>query len=260
MPSIQQFLNLIRSFRSRLDSAQAYQNFQALQGNLLIDYLRNFGVGIQNQSILDLGYGLGGYSNSFAIQGGNVIGVDLEPYNRDVNATLIQADSVSIPLENNSISTIICASLIEHIPYPESLLEETFRIVKEGGFVYISFPPFYSLKGGHQFSPFHLLGEKAAIKIKKKVGLYRNRPWLQKKYSEKPESFSEAYGSWGIYKMTIGYFENLLKKTNFNIINRSTRWIPVDFSGIPILREFLTWHVQYLLSKPLHDATSTSEL
>lgn len=258
MPSIQQILNLIRISKRRLDSAQAYQNFQTLQGNLLIDYLKQFGVGINNQPILDLGYGLGGYSNSFASQGGNVIGVDLEPYNRGVNAILIQADSVSIPLENSSVSTIICASLIEHIPKPVSVLEETFRVVKEGGFVYISFPPFYSLNGGHQFSPFHLLGEKMAIKIKKKFGLYRKRPWLQNKYKRIPESFSEAYGNWGIYKMTIGHFENLLKKTNFTIVDRSTRWIPIDFSGIPILREFLTWHVQYLLSKPTHDVSSAS--
>jgi hypothetical protein len=129
------------------------------------------------------------------------------------------------------------------------MLWEIQRVLRIGGLAYLSFPPFYSPIGGHQFSPFHLLGERVAVRMKRRKNNFHNRLWLQDRYPETPDSYAQAWGDWGLYPLTIAKVEQLLRGIPIQVIERSTRWLPLDFSGIPLLREFLTWHVQFLLRK-----------
>jgi len=164
---------------------------------------------------------------------------------------MVFADSIRTPFAANHFEIIICASLIEHVSEPDHLVEEMGRILTPNGIAYISFPPFYSINGGHQFSPFHLLGERFALWALRKRKPLSKAEWWKKKIPTAPSGYHEAFGEWGLYRRTIAQVERLIPNHGLVIMDRSTRWIPMDFSGIPILREILTWHVQFLVKKQI---------
>ena len=246
---LQDYLTLFHLARRRLDSPDAYQDFQSHQGELLVKFLQAHHLVVEGKQVLDLGCGFGGYSLALQKHGARVIGADLSPLDTLGKFPMFQADAQVLPLEANSMDWVICASLIEHVATPVNLLLEIHRVLRVDGLAYLSFPPFYTPIGGHQFSPFHLFGERVAIGMKRGKDVFRNRLWLQERYPEAPDSFAQAFGDWGLYPLTISKVEQLLSGLPFEMLERSTRWLPFDFSGIPILREFLTWHVQFLLRK-----------
>jgi ubiquinone/menaquinone biosynthesis C-methylase UbiE len=247
---LKDYLILYQLARRRLDSPEAYQDFQHHQGELLVRFFQAHHLVIEGKQVLDLGCGLGGYSLALQEHGAKVVSVDLVPL--ETTGRKIQmfcGNALELPLADNSMDWIVCASLIEHVPFPENLLWEIQRVLQVGGLAYLSFPPFYTPIGGHQFSPFHLFGERFAIGMKRRKEHFRNRQWLQERYSETPDSYAQAWGDWGLYPLTISRVEKLLRGIPLQVLERSTRWLPLDFSGIPLIREFLTWHVQFLLRK-----------
>lgn len=231
--------------KNRSNSEYDYYLFQELMGDLLIRYLQSKKIDIDGKNVLDLGCGYGGYSKALKKNSADVIGLDFNPYHSKDELSMIKGDALFTPFPDNSFDIIICTSLIEHVADPQSLLMEIHRILKSGCFFILSFPPFYTPIGGHQFAPYHLLGEKVAIRIKK--FLTRGKKLLNE--NSEVVSFNNAFEGWGLYPLSIRKVDRLLSKESFFIIERSTRWSSVDVSWIPILGEFITWHVQYLVKK-----------
>jgi hypothetical protein len=129
------------------------------------------------------------------------------------------------------------------------LLTEIARILKPEGICYLSFPPYFSPMGGHVFSPFHYFGEKVALRLVRREDVTLD--WVKKLYHipKNSRSFKQLYKGWGLYKMTISRCKRLIKHAGFNIIDISTRYLPISFVRWPLLGEILTWHVQFLIKK-----------
>lgn len=233
-----------------MDSAGDYKKFQQFQGDLLAKYLRAQGMDIQGKKTLDLGCGQGGYAQALLNRGAEVIGADLDPRERLSGIPIVGADAVRLPFREETFDLVVCASLVEHVPDPPALLKEIFRVLRPTGKAYLSFPPFYSFWGGHQFSPFHLLGEKRALIINRYFRRFKHSDWVWDAYPQTPASFSRAYGAWGLFPVTIAGARRWIDRSPFILIDQSTRWSRVNFSRLSFFREWLTWHVQFLLSKP----------
>lgn len=245
------YIELWKVSRRRLQSEKDYRRFQAFQAALLLSYLRDLGVDINGKQVLDLGSGIGGYSEEMIRHGATVISLDLmKPSYRVMQGQFaIAADALSIPLRDESVGFILCASLIEHVLDPVRLLAEIQRTLVRRGYCYLSFPPFYSPLGGHEFSPFHYLGEHWAIRLK---GRRRKAlEWVNNLYkvSHNPQSFSDIYQDWGLYKMTIARVRRLIDSSELHIVNMSTRFLPISLIRWPLLGEIFTWHAQFLLQK-----------
>jgi len=245
------YIGLVQVARRRLRSEGDYREFQTFQACLVLDYLAQHGVAVQGL-VLDLGSGIAGYSLEFARRGAHVISVDLvQPrFSSPDQMSQVQASGLAIPLQDESVNIVFCASLIEHVAEPATLLAEAERILRKGGMCYFSFPPYYSPMGGHEFSPFHYLGERLALRL-----VHRRRTladWAGQLYDvpHQVQSFSELYRGWGLYKMTIGKFRCLLGHTGFECLDMSTRYMPVSFVRWPLLGEIMTWHAQFLHLKP----------
>lgn len=61
----------------------------------------------------------------------------------DINAARrphILADVRSIPVKSNSADCVRCTELLEHVEYPEDMLEEISRVLKPGGALILSVP------------------------------------------------------------------------------------------------------------------------
>ncbi len=243
------YAKLYRLAKKRKQSPEDYFAFQHFQDDLLVEYLARKGVQVAERNVLDLGSGLGGYGSALRSASGRVTWLDQFSLEASKKVDFVCSDALQIPFPEWHFDFVLCASLIEHLPATTELLREISRILRPDGIAYISFPPFYSPFGGHQFSPFHLLGERVAILISKIRKPFRGNEWLEDRYPTVPASFSNAFGDWGLYPTTIKKVERLIKKIPFEIIDRSTRWSPIDFSRVPLLGEFLTWHVQFLVRK-----------
>ena len=246
--SLTELIKLYQYARVRYTSGKHYFDFQCYQGSLLVRYLTGHNVNLSNKRVLDLGSGIGGYTKAIQEAGAMVIAIDrfTKPFDNHQNS--VSADALYLPIKENIIDVVICASLIEHVDNPNALIEEIFRVLHQDGYLYLSFPPYYSPIGGHQFSPYHLLGKRFATRMAIKRGLFKNQPELIQGM-DKNDLLSKAGGEWGLFPLTISKVSKILNKFPFNRLDRSTRWIPIDFSGIPYLGEFLTWHVQFLLQK-----------
>jgi SAM-dependent methyltransferase len=229
---IREWITLLRLARQRFRSDADYRRFQSYQGRLIVDYLLEAGVRIANTTVLDLGCGKGGYGYAMTNAGAHVISIDLKPP-ETVPPAFVAATAVQLPFTSDSFPVVFCASLIEHVPDPLRLLVEIKRVLAPDGAVYLSFPPFYSPVGGHQFKPYHLLGERLALRLSKC----------------EVDSYATSCGAWGLYIMTIRRARQLCSEAGLEIRQETTRFFPFNLARLPWLGEFLTWHVQFILSK-----------
>ena len=238
--------NLFFAASKRLESPTRYREFQEIQATLLLDYLDTQGVQLSGMTVLDLGCGHGGYSHVFESQGAKVMSSDLviERATSGATASLacaIQADATRLPLADASFDFVFCASLIEHVADSQALINEIERVMKPGAECYLSFPPFYTPIGGHQFKPFHLLGERVAL------AAYRR---MNKNDEVASTGFNDAFGEWGLFRRTIRGTRKQIEIAGLEVIDQSTRYLPLNVSKLPLVSEFVTWHVQFLLRKP----------
>jgi len=109
---------------------------------------------IRNKTVLDLGCGSGENIAPLLARGANVIGADVSPElvrlaRKRVEIShlypppLILCSANDVPLANDSIDIILCASLLHHLDIPRPMAE-MWRVLKHGGFVIVKEPVRFS--------------------------------------------------------------------------------------------------------------------
>jgi SAM-dependent methyltransferase len=245
------YSELWRLASARRRSEEDYRRFQGFQARLIIRHLERHGVALEACRLLDLGSGFGGYSREFVRLGAAVVAVDLvQPAGlRTGGSRPVEASALELPFRPGSFDVVFCASLIEHVASPARLLEEVDRVLAPRGFAYVSFPPYWSPVGGHEFSPYHYVGERLAMRLARR----RATPpeWVHRvqQAPDRPRTFENLYRGWGLYRMTIRRMRRLLASSRFDLVDVSTRYLPFSFVRWPLLGELLTWHAQFLLRK-----------
>ncbi|MDH7489305.1 MAG: class I SAM-dependent methyltransferase [Anaerolineae bacterium] len=238
--------------RQRAESPEAYRRFQAQQGRMVLQRLEAQGVSVAGRRVLDLGCGLGGYTEALRERGARVVATDLSLpalVGLPPLSPRVCADALALPFSDAAFDLVFCASLIEHVPDGLALLEETRRVVRPGGYGYVSFPPFYSPRGGHQFAPYHLLGERFATWLYLRTRARRIPAW-QRDIVAEGDSYSRAYHGFGLHRVTIAAAKRWAAQAGWQVVSLSTRFSPVNTAKWPLLGEFLTWHAEFLLRKP----------
>lgn len=245
---IQRWWDLWRLARRRLRSEEDYRAFQHYQGRWVLEHLIRRGCALRGERVLDLGCGYGGYSIALMEEGARVVALDLAPLPALADTLpSVQGDALRLPFADAAFDGVLCASLIEHVAYPLELLYEIRRVLRATGWAYLSFPPFYSPLGGHQFAPFHYLGERIAIAITRRRRWWGRSRWVPQRYPTDPISFARAFGDYGLYPLTIRRARRLLRQAGFQIVHQGVRFFPLNLSRLPLLGELLTWHVEFIL-------------
>lgn len=78
-----------------------------------------------------------------------VINVDITCY----EAVDVVADITKLPYENDSVDRIVCDQVLEHVHSPSAVVVEMKRVLKPGGYAYISTPfmyPFHASPSDYQ--------------------------------------------------------------------------------------------------------------
>lgn len=98
--------------------------------------------------LLDVGSGYGPYKELFLSKESKVekyISLDLEDQRSYQNKPDLTWDGITMPLENNSIGTVVATEVLEHCPDPVLMLKEVNRVLEPGGKLFFSVPFFWML-------------------------------------------------------------------------------------------------------------------
>lgn len=86
----------------------------------------------ENDSVIALNIG-----SANSRLGENILNIDLLPYS---NVDIL-ADINKLPFKDGTVDSIICEAVLEHIKFPEKVVAEFFRVLKNKGTIY-TFVPF----------------------------------------------------------------------------------------------------------------------
>lgn len=84
--------------------------------------------------ILDLGSGLGPFQEYLKEQ--EVISIDYTSKGRP----MVIGSAMELPFKEGLFDGVICTEVLEHLPEPQACLREIARVLKAGGYVYITVP------------------------------------------------------------------------------------------------------------------------
>jgi SAM-dependent methyltransferase len=124
--------------------------------------LRDYRSGGRNLGLcLDVACGPGLISDELAKEFEHVVGLDLDrgalAYGRGhktrSNLELLTANAGCLPVPSAAFDVVICAQVYEHVPNPELLAAEIWRVLKPGGICFFSGPNRLALLEEHYFLP-----------------------------------------------------------------------------------------------------------
>jgi SAM-dependent methyltransferase len=186
--------------------------------------------GLNGTRVLDLGCGPGYYTQELRRRGAITLGVDLdsEGWSETEGGQAI-GDAAHLPFPDNSFDGIFCSNLLEHAPDTRGVFVEAARLLRPGGWIYMSWTNWYSPWGGHAMSPYHFLGPSLG-------------PRLYERFHGLPDK--NRMGE-GLFAVHIGSTLRLIQGLNaFEIEEVVPRYWPwaAWITKVPVLREVITWN------------------
>jgi SAM-dependent methyltransferase len=90
------------------------------------------------------------------------VGIDIDQeavqygkhHSSSANVYFLVADSMALPFKDKFIEVVICNHVYEHVPDPNQMMKEIYRILKDDGFCYFSAENKYVLIEGDYCLPF----------------------------------------------------------------------------------------------------------
>ena len=155
--------------------------YTVLAREAVADLDRRYGP-LRGQVVADLGCGPGFYTRAFRAAGASVLPVDNSQAELELAGEppegAILADAGSLPFDDASVDGVFCSALLEHTPNTPEVIREIERILKSGGWGYISWTNWYSPWGGHDMTPYQYLGPERGPKLyEKRHGPPRKNPY-----------------------------------------------------------------------------------
>ena len=110
-----------------------------------------------SQKVLDVGCSIGDFGLELALRGNQTLGIDINAEEIGIArklATDFKADTAAFEVgdffkkdfSNDKFDGVLLCEIVEHFYNPELLLEKSFSLLKEGGWVIVSIPNIASLR------------------------------------------------------------------------------------------------------------------
>ncbi|RSM59856.1 SAM-dependent methyltransferase [Actinoplanes sp. ATCC 53533] len=223
---------------------------------LAVDSVRQLGsyVDLAGARLLDVGGGPGYFSTEFRRAGATYLGLD--PAVGDFAAAgaavsgMVRGSGTALPIRSGAVDVCYSSNVLEHVSTPEAMLDEMVRVTRPGGTVFVSFTPWLSPWGGHETSPWHLLGGDRA----RQRYLRRNGREPKNRFQETlfPVSAARAM-RWARAGRRAG------EVTVVDVLPRyHPRWA-CWVARVPGLREMLTWNFTVVLRRSGQPAPATTQ-
>jgi SAM-dependent methyltransferase len=131
--------------------------------------LAKFDLPIAGRRVLDLGSGPGHYTAALERAGAVVAAADLsgDDIGEAVGKGLagVVTDAARLPFPDGTFDGVFSSNLMEHVPDVGPVLDEIERVLRVGGWAWVSWTNWYSPWGGHFITPFHYLGPDLGYKV-----------------------------------------------------------------------------------------------
>jgi ubiquinone/menaquinone biosynthesis C-methylase UbiE len=237
-------------------------------------------ISLKGKNVLDVGCGLGG-KTLFHLQKGarSVTGLDISQTNAQIAQScfatretdrsrrpwLVVADAAAMPFAEGSFDLAISTYTFEHLADPAEVLEEMHRVIKPGGEVFVSFPPYFSPWGAHLTDWIYfpwcqvLFSEQALLNVARAV------EETQRVHASLPDfarvDLAGAVELPHVNKLTVRGFERILQASPLKVLRKTYRAVGVQkakvlspilslLTKIPFLREVFTGSVVLIARKP----------
>ena len=227
---VERALTLWRLFRNEREDPEPF--YRLLAAEAAEDLDRRHGP-LRGQRVVDLGCGPGIYTEALRARGADVVPVDNSADEAALVgapvAGLVLADAAALPLDAGSVDGVFCSNMLEHTPDARAVIREIERVLRPGGWAYISWTNWYSPWGGHDMSPYHYLGPRLGPK------LYVRRHGPPRK---------NPYGD-GLWAVHVGPTLRFVRgRPGLRITGVEPRYWPKlrVITRIPLLREIVTWN------------------
>ena len=220
--------------------------YTELAKDTVADLDRRYGP-LRGQTVADLGCGPGFYTLAFRHYGAECIPVDASEdelrLSGEPPAGYVLADAGDLPFEDGSIDGVFCSNLFEHTPNTPEVIVEIERVLKPGGWAYMSWTNWYSPWGGHDMTPYHFLGPERGPRLYER----RHGPPRKNRYGE------------GLFAVHVGPTIRLVEaRPTLEIERAEPRYWPwaAPLMKVPGLRELLTWNCVIRARKAATSATA----
>jgi SAM-dependent methyltransferase len=216
-----------------------------------------------NRTVIDIGGGAGYFAEAFRNAGAKVVLIEPEAdeplpmrlagpeQSLDLRARheravwpgrlmagdTIAGDGMNLPLPDNFADLVFSSNVLEHVADPAKFIDESVRVARSGGQVYLSFTVWWSPWGGHETSPWHYLS-----------GRYAARRYERRNGHPPKNVFGES-----LFALKVSTVMHLLKtRDDVELIVAEPRYLP-RWAGfvvrVPVVRELVTWNLVTLFEK-----------
>jgi SAM-dependent methyltransferase len=219
---------LWRLFRNEREDPEPFYTW--LADELAAGLERRHGP-LAGRTLLDLGCGPGYYTAALRARGATVIPVDnsageLGPVPPE---GALLADASALPLADGAVDGVVCSNLLEHTPDAQAVIREIERVLRPGGWAYLSWTNWYSPHGGHDMSPYHLLGPRLGPRLYERL----HGPPRKNRYGD------------GLYAVHIGpTLRYVRERPELRVTGAEPRYWPAlrPVMHVPGVREVAAWN------------------
>ncbi len=259
-----------------LSDSDSYAGYRRECLNKVLDAARTYDVPYVGKDVLDLGCYDGAISFGYLDAGARfVYGVDIyEPAIRSAkkNFTDSRLDFrisgvTGLPLDDQSVDTIFCYDVFEHVENPAPILEECNRVLRPGGKMLIGTWGWYHPFAPHLWSTMpvpwaHLLfSEKTMLRTCRRVyhsdWYVPNMHDFDENGQRKTDKYThESIPTDYLNKYLIRDFDATFRKSplHYKINQRrfSSKWAAwtTPLLKVPFLKEFFTAYIWVVLQRP----------
>jgi len=265
----------ISNFTDITDDYKYYWTYQYRLGNeVVVPYLIESGIFNPGDRVMEIGSAEGGVLAAFVEQGANdALATDIARNRLDVGAQI--SEHLNLPIEfkyhnilteevapewKEQASLVILRDVIEHLDDTELALRKIREFIKPNGYLYVTFPPYYSPFGGHQHNLMNFWGKLPYIH-------YLPDGLFNKLISSGREADIDEVKRLRNIRMTARKFINAAENTGFEVFRKDYYLLRPVFkmkfglpaikitalSGLPLVKEFLSLEASYILKVKQQD-------
>jgi SAM-dependent methyltransferase len=232
-------IRLFRLFRTEQTNPDG---FYAALADDAADQLARY-MDLAGRTVVDVGGGAGLFTAAFRSRGAACY--LFEPDEREllsrgtVTAGALLADGFWLPVADGSADICFSSNVLEHVPDPTGFIDEMVRATKPGGLIYLSYTNWYSPWGGHEMSPYHLLGAGYAAR----------------RYARRYERPPKHTVGQNLFRIHIGpVLRHIRSRNDVRLVDALPRYYPrwcKFVLRIPVLRELVTWNALLIIRRDL---------
>ena len=147
------------------------------------------------------------------------------------------ANGYWLPVRDGGADICLSSNVLEHVRDPRRLVDEMVRVTRPGGLIYLSFTNWYSPWGGHEMSPWHYLGPRAA----------------ERRYARRHGRLPKNRYATTLFPVHVGpVLRQMRARDDVEVIAARPRYYPRwcrCLLLVPGLREIATWNLLLILRR-----------